>query len=81
MADRSNFEVLVLESSVITVGDGPGLGRRSPSHLHTPRPLPLLYVADTRILTQCQRLSSQAGGPAYWSKSKSRWRTISNFPG
>ena len=72
---------LVLESSVITVGDGPRLGRGSRSHLHTPRPLPLLNVADTRILTQCQRLSSQAGGPACWSKSKTRWRTISSFPG
>ena len=64
---------LVLESSVITVGDGPRVCRT--------RPIPLISVSDTRILTQCQRLLSQAGGPLCSGTSKPRCRTISSFPG
>ena len=60
---EEDFSVLVLESSVITVGDGPRLGRGSRYCVLAPRPIPLISVLFTRILTQCQRLSSQAGGP------------------
>jgi hypothetical protein len=71
---------LVLESSVIAVGDGPRLGRRCRFPLVTPRPIPVISVSDTRILTQCQGLLSQAGGPPCSGKSSLARELFRIFP-